>query len=174
MLGIHHRLQTRLWRGAEYPFLLQSIRPPFPFVLSMDIVCNYPLPSDLFAQSIHPSEPVISVGLATGHVRTFRLPSTHLEPAPPVTGNGSSTHAGSRRLSSSSVNGCATIETQWQTRRHKGSCRALIFSADGTKLFSTGMDGLVKIASAETGAVQTKLIVNAGQYALRRLFNCEL
>ena len=134
----------------------------------MDIVCNYPLPSDLFAQAIHPSQPVISVGLATGHVRTFRLPSIHPEPVPPAASNGASASASSRRLSSSSLSGCATIETQWQTRRHKGSCRALIFSADGTRLFSTGMDGLVKVASAETGAVQTKMIVNSGQYALGR------
>ena len=133
-----------------------------------DIVCNYPLPSDLFAQAIHPSEPVVSVGLASGHVRTIRLPSAtddSPQPVAPKATNGSSNHSALRRSSTSS-NGCSTIETQWQTCRHKGSCRALAFSVDGKQLISAGTDGLVKVASAETGSVQAKSLVPIDLYVL--------
>ena len=43
--------------------------------IMFDTVCTLPLSADLFTQAIHPQEPVVSVGLATGHVQTFRLPN---------------------------------------------------------------------------------------------------
>ena len=106
-----------------------------------DTICTLPLPNDLFAQSIHPTNPIIAVGLASGHVQTHRLPALD-----------DVTHA-------DTLKGRGTIETLWRTRRHKGSCRALAFSTDGEHLFSAGTDGIVKAAATETGQVGAKIAV---------------
>lgn len=100
-----------------------------------DALCTYPLRSDLFAQSIHPSSPLLALGLASGHVQLNRIPPS--EPPQPS----------------------GTIEIAWRTRRHKGSCRSLCFSNDGAHLFSAGTDGLVKVAATETGRVDSKIAV---------------
>ncbi|KAL4769459.1 WD repeat-containing protein jip5 [Aspergillus nidulans var. acristatus] len=113
-----------------------------------DTVCTLPLSADLFAQAIHPSEPIISVGLSTGHVQTFRLPAEEEE-------NSDDEQASV----SSSRNGKGHIDTMWRTRRHKGSCRTLTFGIDGEMLYSAGTDGLVKAARAETGVVENKILI---------------
>ncbi|GMF69027.1 unnamed protein product [Aspergillus oryzae] len=104
-----------------------------------DTVCTLPLSADLFAQAIHPKEPIVSVGLASGHVETFRLPSDEVD------------SDDDQASTSSSRNGRGHIDTMWRTRRHKGSCRCLTFGIDGESLYSAGTDGLVKAAKAETG-----------------------
>jgi len=78
-------------------------------------LCSLPLSSDLFTQALHPTEPILAVGLSGGHVQTFRLP--------PIDGESSDDEDGN-----TSIN---TIDTQWRTRRHKGSCRTLAYSLDG-------------------------------------------
>ncbi|KAF7714808.1 WD40 repeat-containing protein [Penicillium ucsense] len=112
----------------------------------LDTVCSLPLSSDLFSQAIHPNEPVVSVGLASGHVQTFRLPHDETD-----SDDGAS--------NSSSPNGKGHIDTMWRTRRHKGSCRCLGFSVDGEMLYSAGTDGLVKMANSESGQVQNKIAI---------------
>lgn len=112
-----------------------------------DTVCTLPLSSDLFAQAIHPEEPVVSVGLASGHVQTFRLPSLDSEEDDDDVSQ------------SSARNGKGHIDTMWRTRRHKGSCRTLGFGTDGQVLYSAGTDGLIKAASTETGQVQNKIAI---------------
>ncbi|EFE43018.1 hypothetical protein TRV_02211 [Trichophyton verrucosum HKI 0517] len=106
-----------------------------------DTVCSYPLPADIFTQAIHPTEPIVSVGLSSGHVETFKLPAEH------------ETEPGEKK------NGLGHIDTVWQTRRHKGSCRSLTFGIDGDILYSAGTDGWVKAANSETGRVVTKFAV---------------
>ena len=117
-----------------------------------DTVCTYPLNSDVFAQSIHPKSPLLALGLATGHVQVHRLPPCrHSSDESTLDGGG----GGSPQQA-----GQGTIETIWRTRRHKGSCRCLSFSADGAFLFSAGSDdGLVKAAVTETGRVVSKIAV---------------
>ncbi|OXV05354.1 hypothetical protein Egran_06878 [Elaphomyces granulatus] len=112
-----------------------------------DTVCTFPLPSELFAQAIHPSEPIISVGLSSGHVQTLRLPSTAID----------SSDEGESRLSLSS--GTGQVVTMWKTRRHKGSCRCLSFGVHGETLYSSGTDGIVKAARTETGIVDNKIAI---------------
>ena len=109
-------------------------------------VCAIPLDHDLFAQAIHPYEPVIAVGLASGHVQTYRLPAGVSDDSDNDTTLASET-------------GFGHIETAWKTRRHKGSCRTLGYSIDGTHLYSTGTDGIVKIADSMTGQVVAKIAV---------------
>jgi len=85
-------------------------------------LCQLPLSSELFTQAIHPTEPVIAVGLSSGHVQTFRLPADKEDEQNDSDDEGNASVR-------SSANG--TIETQWRTRRHKGSCRSLGYSLDG-------------------------------------------
>ena len=125
-----------------------------------DTICSLPLTSDLFAQAIHPLEPVVAVGLSSGHVQSFKLP-----PAPISAENSPSPAEvlgqlfGRRLSSAASDNGLGEIESAWRTRRHKGSCRHLAYSVDGEILYSAGTDGLVKAARSESGQVIGKVAI---------------
>ncbi|GAM84770.1 hypothetical protein ANO11243_027710 [Dothideomycetidae sp. 11243] len=113
-----------------------------------DTVCTLPLTAELFSQTIHPSEPLLATGLATGHVSVYRLP--------PDT---SSASDDDEELDG----GRGHIDTIWRTRRHGpgASCRALAFTPDGESLVSAGADGVVKYASSLTGRVVDKILVPA-------------
>lgn len=111
-----------------------------------DTICTLPLTSDLFAQAIHPSQPILTVGLSSGHVQTFRLPADAHEH-----------DSSSNNTSTSTTNGVGQIETTWRTKRHKGSCRSVAYSYDGEVIFSAGTDGVVKAASTATGQVGSKI-----------------
>jgi WD40 repeat protein len=118
-----------------------------------DTVCTIPLISDLFTQAVHPKEPIVSVGLASGHVYTYRLPP------------GGDEEEGDTTLLSEA--GYGQVETAWKTRRHKGgSCRTLGFGYDGEQLYSAGTDGIVKVADVSTGQVTSKILIPTEQYVL--------
>lgn len=108
-----------------------------------DTICSIPLASDLFTQAIHPTEPVFSIGLASGRVHTFRLPAV----------------ANDESELTASDNGFGQLEKVWRTRRHEGSCRTLGFSVDGSQLYSAGTDEQVKAADAATGQVVAKILI---------------
>jgi len=110
-------------------------------------VCAIPLDYDLFAQAIHPEEPIVAVGLASGHVQTYRLPGSAED-----------------EVIADSKSGFGHIDTVWKTRRHKGSCRTLGWSVDGAQLYSAGTDGIVKVADAATGRVSAKIAVPLDAY----------
>jgi WD40 repeat protein len=110
-------------------------------------LCALPVEHDIFVQAIHPEEPIISVGLASGHVQTYRLPS------------GARDDDDDNDTTIASENGFGTIDNIWGTRRHKGSCRTLGYSADGKSLYSAGTDGIVKVADCMTGQVTAKIAV---------------
>ncbi|KAF2148775.1 WD40 repeat-like protein [Myriangium duriaei CBS 260.36] len=118
-----------------------------------DTVCTLPLETDLFCQAIHPSEPILATGLASGHVSVYRLPSL----SPPD--DASTSITSDTPTTTSTSDGRGQIETVWRTRRHQYSCRSLDFTLDGSGLFSTGADGLVKFASSATGQVIDKIAV---------------
>lgn len=112
-----------------------------------DTICTLPLSSDLFAQAIHPNQPLFSVGLSNGYVETFKLP--------PVDNSDHEPPQKKRRGS----NGTGIVDTAWKTKRHKGSCRSLAYSIDGRSLYSAGTDGIVKAAETENGRVIGKLAI---------------
>jgi len=119
------------------------IRPMF------DTICTFPLSADLFAQAVHPTEPLVAVGLSSGHVATLKLP--------PQYDGGEETVVVGREGRGSK--GTDVVETVWKTRRHHGSCRCLAYSVDGRQLFSAGTDGIAKAADWETGRVTGKVAV---------------
>ncbi|KAI9818715.1 MAG: WD repeat-containing protein jip5 [Thelocarpon impressellum] len=110
----------------------------------LDTICTLPLTSSLECQAVHPTEPLVAVGLFTGHVETFRLPALAEE-------------AGAEAVELQEGRG--KVESVWRTRRHKDGCRTLGFSVDGETLYSAGPDGIVKAASTSTGQVTAKVAV---------------
>lgn len=114
-----------------------------------DTICTLPLSSELFAQAIHPTAPLVAVGLSSGHVATLRLP--------PVDNDEGDEEAEAE--AEAAATGRGQVEAAWRTRRHKGSCRSLGYSLDGSTLFSAGTDGIVKAADSVTGKVISKIAV---------------
>lgn len=115
-----------------------------------DTICTLPLSSELFAQAVHPREPLVTVGLSSGHVATLKLPPVDDESEPDDV-----KRSPERRGS----NGTDVVDTTWRTKRHKGSCRCLAYSVDGQQLYSAGTDGIVKAADSATGKVIGKVAI---------------
>ncbi|KAI7490908.1 WD repeat-containing protein [Hortaea werneckii] len=122
-----------------------------------DTICTLPLSSDLFTQAVHPTEPLVAIGLSSGHVSSLKLPPVGEEDENARRSKGDGILK-QRRGS----NGDGVVDTAWRTRRHKGSCRCLSYSIDGRQLYSAGTDGIVKAADSETGKVTGKLAIPGG------------
>jgi WD repeat-containing protein 55 len=129
-----------------------------------DTICTLPLDSELFAQAIHPSDPLLAVGLSSGHVATLKLPSveSRADDDEDVEDEGP---ARKRRRGS---DGTGVVDTAWRTRRHKGSCRTLSYSLDGRSLYSAGTDGILKAADAESGRVTGKVAIPVNPSSVRK------
>ena len=136
-----------------------------------DNICSLPIPTDIIAQAVHPTNPIFTIGLVSGHVYSHRLPDVgrvveqnNYEHGDNDDNDDDSKFSINNSISSdkstrSKRNGFDKVERVWETRRHKGSCRSLCYSADGRALFSAGSDGLVKAADFGTGRVTSKVAV---------------
>ncbi|KAH0536490.1 hypothetical protein FGG08_006643 [Glutinoglossum americanum] len=108
-------------------------------------ICTVPLTSDLFAQVLHPTEPLLAVGLSAGHVQTYRLPGERVDNEDENDDEDDSGGGGGEP---------GKIDVRWRTKRHKGSCRCLGFAIGGD-----GTDAIVKAASSHTGQVISKIAI---------------
>ncbi|KAL2890510.1 WD repeat-containing protein JIP5 [Ceratocystis lukuohia] len=117
--------------------------------------CSLPTSSDLFCLVLHPEKPLLTVGLASGHVETFELPA----PASETSTSSESTSQKPKKI--------ALIRSVWRTKRHQGSCRALAYQKDGSRLFSAGTDGLIKGFAPETGRVSVKLALGPSDTGIK-------
>ena len=130
-----------------------------------DNICSINLRADIFTQAIHPTAPILAVGLSSGRVETYRLPPLDDSPPSPISpkynriNKPSALSSKIRGRRHSLENGYGVVETLWTTKRHQGSCRTLCLSGDGNVLYSAGTDGIVKAADMETGRVVGKIAV---------------
>ncbi|KKA26422.1 hypothetical protein TD95_000155 [Thielaviopsis punctulata] len=115
--------------------------------------CSLPTTSELFCLVLHPTKPLLTVGLASGHVETFALPAPSSPSSSPAAAAPPQTSGLLKKTKTVFIN------SVWRTKRHHGSCRALAYQADGSRLFSAGADGLVKGFDPETGRVGVKFAV---------------
>lgn len=121
-------------------------------------LCTLTLQSEVFTTAVHPTEPLLTVGLSNGHVQTYRLPPSGKNGfAATADDDDDDDFANSSVLSSRSIG--SSIDTVWKTRRHKGSCRCLAYSHDGSAMYSAGTDSIVKHFDPNTGAVISKLAI---------------
>lgn len=94
-------------------------------------LCTLPLQADVFTTAVHPTEPLLTVGLSSGHVETYRLPAVDENLSDPGDADNSVLSA------AGSANGKGTVDSLWATRRHKGSCRCLAYAHDGSSTSRT-------------------------------------
>ncbi|MCJ1351536.1 MAG: WD repeat-containing protein jip5 [Icmadophila ericetorum] len=122
-------------------------------------LCTLPLASEFFSQATHPTEPLFAVGLASGHVQTYKLPPSDNSASTngaTITTNGPGKL---KRNGNEKGHSIGTIDSVWKTKRHKGSCRSLSYGLDGLSLYSAGTDGIVKVADVHTGQVSSKIAI---------------
>lgn len=127
---------------------------------------NYTDP--LFSVAAHPTEPIFATGFATGHVYCNRYDAEHLhemmieykEKDKKQTKKAVKAENTTWWTKIDDVNNTEDIVTSWKTKRHKGSCRLILFdpleSSVGKHLFTVGKENVIKKATTETGKVVTK------------------
>ncbi|KAK6517717.1 WD repeat-containing protein jip5 [Arthrobotrys conoides] len=105
---------------------------------------SIPFQSPVFTLAAHPSEPLFTAGLLSGHVYTYTWPKE--VPSDDEEDEAEDGLPGGYKVA-------------WKTRRHKGSCRSAAYSHDGQVLYTVGTDSLIKCASTSTGQVISKALV---------------
>ncbi|KAL7663732.1 WD repeat-containing protein JIP5 [[Candida] zeylanoides] len=154
---------------------------------------NYSDP--LFALAAHPTQPILVSGLATGHLYCAQYDDNVLESSQQVhreqnelaereafargkisavTKSVSQTkhkwwtcidnHAALPQ--GATIAPATPVVNLWKTKRHKGSCRSIIFDplpqSVGQNIYSVGTDHVIKKADTETGKVVSKAEVKFG------------
>lgn len=138
----------------------------------------------LFSLAAHPTRPILATGLATGHLfcvqydaekleekcRERREKISLMEKEAFKSGKLSTITKSVSQLKSkwwtivednTDIPSDYDIVTNWKTKRHKGSCRSVIFdpleNSVGENLYSVGTDHIIKKANTETGKVVSKI-----------------
>lgn len=142
---------------------------------------NYKEP--LFSLAAHPTRPILLSGLASGHLYCNTYDAEKLEEKQSESreklallereaykkGKINSVVKSVSQLKNkwweviadnTEIPEDSNIVTNWKTKRHKGSCRSVIFDplqgSLGENLYSVGTDHIIKKASTETGKVLSK------------------
>lgn len=141
---------------------------------------NYSDP--LFAIAAHPTRSIIAQGLATGHVFCSQYDAEKLEElqqerreeimdelnknfkkgkiSQVVKSVSQSKKKWWEIIDDHAEFENANISTLWKTKRHKGSCRSILFdpleNSLGENLYTAGTDHIIKKANTETGKVTSK------------------
>lgn len=129
----------------------------------------------LFSLAAHPTKPILLSGLGTGHLYCHSYDAEMLESAASAAKEKLElTEKGvAKRLVSQlqkkwwkivedhkEIPVGSGVTTNWKTKRHKGSCRSVIFdvleNSVGELLYSVGTDHIIKKAATETGKVTAK------------------
>lgn len=141
----------------------------------------------LFSLAAHPSRPIFISGLATGHLYCDTYDAEKLEEKASERREKLSLiekEAFKKGTSGTIVKSVSQLKTKWwtiikdnteipedshlvtnwKTKRHKGSCRSVLFdpleNTVGENLYSVGTDHIIKKASTETGKVLSKTTVS--------------
>lgn len=128
----------------------------------------------LFSTAAHPTRPILATGHGTGHLFCYSYDDVKLQEYMEKMRAASlkKSDTGSAKVSllqkkwwmheknHAAIADDSLIKTNWNTRRHKGSCRSVTFdvleNAVGENIYSVGTDHMVKKASTETGKVVAK------------------
>lgn len=126
----------------------------------------------LFSAKCHPSEPIFVTGTATGHVQAYRYDIDKLEE---IYEDQDKFPYDVSCVKYDDFDDDSII-VQWNTKRHKTSCRDLCFDlpSGGEKIHTIGSEGVIKTADIKTGQVISKFIsdkdnnfsdfINIGKY----------
>ncbi|GEQ66543.1 hypothetical protein JCM33374_g206 [Metschnikowia sp. JCM 33374] len=133
----------------------------------------------LFSTAAHPTRPVIVSGLGTGHVFCHSYNAEALENSLSAERSNFLSKEKTNKVQLSSLKkkwwrtegdhanlvGDEAVSICWKTRRHKGSCRSVMFdileNEAGDNVFTVGTDNMLKKAKTETGKVQSKIDMSA-------------
>lgn len=129
----------------------------------------------LFSVAAHPTKPIVLAGLGTGHLFCHSYDAESLEEKLQAAREQAQDKSKNVKLSvvsqlkkkwwtavadHQSIDGSNGITTNWKTKRHKGSCRSVIFDINegsvGDYVYSVGKDHTIKKAATETGRVTAK------------------
>ena len=123
----------------------------------------------LFGVILHPSEPIIVSGLATGHIYCHSYDCAKLKKL--VEENEKKYASSSSKDVQQKKTWCVVdvlskenesegLTLLWKTRRHKGSVRSMCFEADGKFMYSIGADNVLKKSDTKTGKVVKKVTLS--------------
>ncbi|KAK9453887.1 WD40-repeat-containing domain protein [Dipodascopsis uninucleata] len=113
----------------------------------------------VFWTAVHPSKPVVASGLSTGHVYVNKYAMDAESDNESNSGDDSDEDDEIKDAENYTVikaQKSKSKERLWSTKRHKGSCRVLMFDEKGDYIYSAGTDKVIKQASSDTGRVTAK------------------
>jgi WD40 repeat protein len=105
----------------------------------------------IFSVASHPSQPLLAIGLANGHIYMLQYDVKVLKAI--------SDKSWKVKIAKDAEYEGNSVEILWKTRRHKGSVRSLTFDAQGESLFSIGADKVLKKSNVTNGKVILKTTI---------------
>ncbi|GME84819.1 unnamed protein product [Ambrosiozyma monospora] len=124
----------------------------------------------LFSTNFHPTESIFVTGSATGYVKLFNYDAKSLETKVKNLNETQKKNKGWLRAKVGSKTlsfygdedqdeeiDKGLLSVGWKTKRHKGSCRSIVFDQTGETVISAGLDKELKLADTKTGQQEQKM-----------------